>query len=129
MARLIAATPENGNSMLGANVPREMVGRYGVLQLNEQNEFMRIVEKPRPEEAPSTLINISKHVLNYEVLQAIAAYVDVPVSGEYYITEPMNQYVSGGGSIKVVEAQGTYLDSGTLQGWLHANNVVVGGIA
>lgn len=125
IARLIAATPENGNAMLGANVPREAVSRYGVLQLNEHNDFVRIVEKPTPQEAPSTLINISKYVLNYDVLRAIAAYAEVPMSGEYYITEPINQYVVGGGSIKVVEAQGTYLDSGTLQGWLHANNVVV----
>jgi UTP--glucose-1-phosphate uridylyltransferase len=124
VARLIAATPEGGNAVLGANVPRDQVGRYGVLQLNEQNEFMRIVEKPRPEEAPSTLINISKHVLNYDVLRVISEYVDVPISGEYYITEPINQYILRGGSMKVVEAQGTYLDSGTLQGWLHANNVV-----
>lgn len=126
VARLIAATPENGNAMLGANVAREIVGRYGVLQLNERNDFVRIVEKPAPEEAPSTLINISKYVLNYDVLRSIAQFAEVPISGEYYITDPINQYVVGGGSIKVVEAQGKYLDSGTLEGWVYANNVVTG---
>ena len=126
VARLLAATPENGNAMLGVNVPKEQVSRYGVLQLNAQSEFERIVEKPSPEQAPSTLINVSKYVLNYDVIKAIAQYAEVPISGEYYITEPINQYVLRGGSVKVVEAHGTYLDGGSVEGWLHANNVVAG---
>jgi hypothetical protein len=33
--------------------------------------------------------------------------------------------VADGGVIKVVAAQGQYLDGGSVEGWLHANNVVV----
>lgn len=126
VARLIAATPEHGNAMLGVNVAREHVSRYGVLELNEQNEFVRIVEKPHPDQSPSTLINVSKYVLNYDVMTAIAQYTEISLSGEYYITEPINQYVMGGGTFKVLQAQGQYLDSGSVAGWLHANNVVAG---
>jgi UTP--glucose-1-phosphate uridylyltransferase len=129
VARLLAATPEGGNAMLGVNVPRERVSHYGVLELDGKGNFVRIVEKPTVEAAPSTLINVSKYVLNYDVLRAIARYADVPVSGEYYITEPINQYVFGGGSVKVIPAHGQYLDGGTVEGWIHANNVVVGDIA
>lgn len=125
VARLLAATPENGNAMLGVTIPREHVSHYGVLQMNDQHEFVRIVEKPAPENAPSTLINVSKYVLNYDVLAAIARYTQAPLSGEYYITEPINQYVLGGGTFKVIPAVGQYLDGGTTQGWLHANNVVL----
>jgi UTP--glucose-1-phosphate uridylyltransferase len=127
VARLLAATPEGGNAMLGVNVPREHVGRYGVLELNDQHEFVRIVEKPIPEQAPSTLINVSKYVLNYDLMTAITNYSNVMLSGEYYITEPINQYVLGGGSVKVMEAKGKYLDGGTVEGWLNANNVVYAG--
>lgn len=126
VARLLAATPENGNAMLGVNVAREAVSRYGVVDLDANNNFVRIVEKPAPEYAPSTLINVSKYVLNYDLITAIANYATVPLSGEYYITEPINQYVLGGGSVKVVPAQGQYLDGGSVEGWLHANNVVAG---
>ena len=122
--RLLEATPENGNAMLAANVPREMVSHYGVVETNERSEFVRIVEKPRPEQAPSTLINISKYVLNYDLLTAIARYSDIQLSGEYYITEPINQYIATGGSMMVVPAKGEYLDGGSEAGWLHANNVV-----
>jgi UTP--glucose-1-phosphate uridylyltransferase len=122
--RLLESTPENGNAMLAANVPREMVSHYGVVETNEKSEFVRIVEKPRPEQAPSTLINISKYVLNYDLLTAIARYSEIQLSGEYYITEPINQYIATGGSMMVVPAQGEYLDGGSEAGWLHANNVV-----
>ena len=124
VARLLAATPENGNAMLGVNIPREHVSRYGVLELNANSEFVRIVEKPSPEQAPSTLINVSKYVLNHDMLTAVAQYAELALSGEYYITEPINQYIMNGGSLKVVQAQGRYLDGGSVEGWLHANNVV-----
>lgn len=122
--RLIAETPEGGNAMLGVNIPREQVGIYGVLDMDSNNNFIRIVEKPAPEYAPSTLINVSKYVLNYDMITAIANYANIVISGEYYITEPINQYVFGGGSIRVIEAKGQYLDGGSVGGWLHANNVV-----
>ena len=122
--RLLEATPEGGNAMLGANVAREMVGHYGVIDMNEKSEFVRIVEKPNPADAPSTLINISKYVLNYDLLMRIKHYSDIALSGEYYITEPINQYVMSGGSVVVVPARGEYLDGGSEGGWLHANNVV-----
>lgn len=124
--RLIEATPANGNAMLGVTVPREAVGRYGVIEMNTNNEFVRIVEKPRPEDAPSTLINVSKYVLNYDLLKTIENFASVPMSGEYFITDPINQYIGTGGSMIVIPARGHYLDGGTLEGWLHANNVVHG---
>lgn len=124
--RLLEATPENGNAMLAANVAREAVSHYGVIETNERSEFVRIVEKPRPEQAPSTLINISKYVLNYDLLTTIARYSDIQLSGEYYITEPINQYIATGGSMMVVAAKGEFLDGGSEAGWLHANNVVFG---
>jgi UTP--glucose-1-phosphate uridylyltransferase len=126
VARLLSAVPEGGNAMLGVNVPIGDVSRYGVLDMNERNEFVRIVEKPAPDKAPSTLINVSKYVLSYDVLKAIADYANTVISGEYYITEPINQYVLGGGKIKIVPAEGRYLDGGSLEGWLYANNVVCG---
>jgi len=124
VARLLAATPENGNAMLGVNIPREQVSRYGVVDLDVNHNFVRIVEKPPVDKAPSTLINVSKYVLNYDLLTAIASYSEIVLSGEYYVTEPINQYIDNGGSIKVVEATGQYLDGGSLEGWLYANNVV-----
>lgn len=126
VARLLAATPDGGSALLGVNVPPDQVDRYGVLQLDGDNNFIKIVEKPSIGEAPSTLINVSKYVINYDLLKTIVNYSSQEINGEYYITEPINQYVNGGGIVKSVTAKGQYLDGGSLEGWLYANNVVAG---
>lgn len=121
--RLLSATSES--SMLGVNVPKGEVSRYGVLEMNKDNEFIQVVEKPNTEDAPSTLINVSKYVLSPELLKEIVSYSKEEVTeGEYVITEPINRYVKNGGKLKVVQAKGQYLDGGSVDGWLHANNVV-----
>lgn len=128
VARLLEATSSGGSAMLGVNVVREDVARYGVIDMNGNNEFVRIVEKPTPEEAPSTLINVSKYALNPELLRRIVQYSEREIQGEYVITDPINEYVKGGGTLNVVSARGQYLDGGSVEGWLHANEVVVKGL-
>lgn len=126
VARMIAATPEGGNALLGVEVPREELSRYGVIKMNTDHEFEAIVEKPQPGEAPSSMINVSKYVLNYDTVKRIHDYAQRDdVTGEYLITVPINEAVSRGAVMKVVPARGTYLDSGTIDGWLEANRYVI----
>lgn len=126
IAQMLATTPEGSNSMLTTEVPREAVGKYGVVEFDTNGNYYQIIEKPSPEQAPSTSINTSYFVLNYDVMQAIAAYANVDITGEYYILEPINQYVLTGGSVQVVRAAGQYLDAGEPYSWLYANRVVLG---
>lgn len=121
--RLLDETGES--SLLGVNVPKSEVSRYGVLEMDKNNEFIQVVEKPSIEDAPSTLINVSKYVLSPELLKEVVKYSKEEIlEGEYVITEPINRYVKNGGKLKVVQAKGQYLDGGSVDGWLHANNVV-----
>lgn len=126
LAHLLRETPDGGCAMLGVNVPLEQVNRYGVIEFDQNGNYYQIVEKPEPEQAPSTFINVSKFVINYELLQAIAAYANVEISGEYYITDPINQFVLTGGQMKVVQANGQYLDAGDVYSWLYANDIILG---
>ena len=123
-ARLIEAASDDGAAMLGVNVPREDVTKYGVLKLSEDGAYESIVEKPSVEETPSTLINISKYLLPKHVIDACVTVEMNPSRGEYEITDVVNQFAQNGGKINVVEAKGQYLDGGSVEGWLHANNVV-----
>ncbi len=117
---------ENNSVLLGVKIPKDEVEKYGVIELDDKSNFKQIVEKPKPEEAPSNLINVSKYVLNYEAIQAIAKYAERDdVEGEYYITVPLNDYVKEGNKMKVVVADGQFLDGGSVEGWLHANQVVL----
>lgn len=125
-ARLIAAASDDGAAMLGVNVPLEEVPKYGVLKLGDSGAYESIVEKPRVDETPSTLINISKYLLPKHVIDACATVEANPARGEYEITDVVNHFAASGGRINVVEAKGQYLDGGSVEGWLHANNVVVG---
>lgn len=123
IARLITAASDDGASMLGIHVAREKLPSYGVLEADEAGNFIKIHEKPNIDEAPSDMINISKYVFSYELLKLTEQYVSqTNLSGEYLITEPINQFVSRGGTMKIVSADGEYLDSGTLENWVRANN-------
>lgn len=126
VARLIEATPEGECSLLAVEVVRDSVSRYGVLDVDENGDYRRIVEKPSPEDAPSSLINISKYVLNKKVID-LCDTVEISARGEFELPDAINTYVSSGDRVRVVPAAGQYLDGGSPEGWLHANNVVVGG--
>lgn len=126
LKRLIEAAGETG-SMIGVNVAREEVSKYGVLRLDDAGNYQEIVEKPSAETAPSTLINVSKYVLPKAAIEAAVTVAVNPTRGEYEITDVINQHVAAGGQIKVVEARGEFLDAGSVDGWLHANNVVAAG--
>lgn len=126
LARLMAQTPENGCSMLGVDIDPQAVERYGVIEFDTNGNYYQMVENPAPEQAPSATINVSKYIFNYDLLQATAAYSNVNITGEYKITEPINQYVATGGQMRVVRPQGQYLDAGDAYLWHYANSVILG---
>lgn len=123
VARLIAGTPDGACGLLAAEVAPETVSRYGVIERDQAGNYVRIVDQPGVDNAPSNLINISKYVLTKEVIDA-AANLPPAHNGEYQLPDAINDYVGAGGQVKVVPAQGQYLDGGSTEGWLHANNVV-----
>lgn len=128
--RLKSATPEGGNSMLAVQKPREELSRFGVIQFNEDTGvFERIIEKPAIDQAPSNYINSGTFILNYDVLTRIYNFCNMDLSGEYFVLDPINQYVLDSGVVQVVPAQGEYLDGGNVHGWLHANEVIIRGTA
>lgn len=122
--RLIEATPEGSCGLLAARVPMDQVSKYGVIETDNDGNYRRIVDQPTPEEAPSDLINISKYLLTKQVIDK-AANLPPAHNGEYQLPDAVNDFVSEGGQVKVVAAEGEYLDGGSVEGWLHANNVVL----
>lgn len=119
-------SPED-SAMLGVEIPMSEVEKYGVLSVDD-GKLSGIVEKPAPSEAPSNLINPSKYILSPELLHEIVNYVHFnnfgPKDQEYLITDPISDYIKDGGTMRVAKAAGEYLDGGSVEGWVHANNVV-----
>lgn len=123
--RLLESTPEGNCGLLAVSVPLEKVSKYGVIVKDQDNNYVEIIDQPKQEEAPSTLINVSKYILTKEVIE-LAAQLTPAHNGEYQLPDAINQHVLNGGIVRVVPAIGQYLDGGSVEGWLHANNVVCG---
>ena len=65
---LIAAMQNDDESaILGVEVPRDQVEKYGVLSA-EDGRLTSVVEKPSIDEAPSNLINVSKYIMSPRVV-------------------------------------------------------------
>lgn len=118
---------ESDSAILGVEIPKTEVERYGVLRV-ENGKLSEIVEKPKPEDAPSNLINPSKYILSPDLLKEIVRYVTEndfgPKDQEYMITDPIMNHIKNGGIMRVARTSGQYLDGGSLEGWVHANDVV-----
>ena len=132
VAAIAAAQAETGredvSAMLGVEVLREEVSRYGVLSVDAAGNLTGIVEKPSVEAAPSNLISPGYYVFSPRLVQLTLDYVHqndfTPGEREYLVPDPIAEYLAEGGLVRTVPAEGTYLDGGTLEGWLHANQVV-----
>lgn len=126
--RLIEGTPEGGSAILGAVLREddEVTGRYGSIEADEHDNFVRVVE--HPEQLPEVFVkNVSKYCLSYEMVKAVESYVggaSRDEGGEYYVFTPFEPLLAQGHVMKLVRANGQYLDGGTVEGWLHANNYV-----
>ncbi|MBQ6130340.1 hypothetical protein IJI72_01455 [Candidatus Saccharibacteria bacterium] len=126
---LKAVQSATDSALLGVEIPREEVEKYGVFRV-EGDMLKEVVEKPKPADAPSNLINPSKYILSPALLQEIVKYVHDnnfgPKDQEYMITDPIMSYIKHGGVMRVARTTGQYLDGGSLEGWVHANDVVCG---
>lgn len=129
--RLIDETPEGDSGILGAVMTRSdaLTGMYGSIEVDEDDNLIRITEHPYVLPEPF-IKNVSTYLLNPEFLAAVKDYAEQNRSetGEYYIFTPFESLLSQGKTMKLVRAQGTYLDGGTVDGWLHANRVVLGDV-
>ena len=120
---------ENESAILGVEIPREKVDKYGVLSVQD-GKLVDVIEKPSIEEAPSNMINVSKYIMSRDLLRRVVNYVKShdfgPLDQEYLVTDPIDEYIIEGGIMRVAPTTGEYLDGGSVEGWVHANNVVTG---
>jgi UTP--glucose-1-phosphate uridylyltransferase len=127
-ADLIEIVAKRGvtSGLLGVNVPREDVKKYGVIEQDSEGWYKRIIEHPDPENTPSTLNNASIYLFDSKLFEYIDKDINTPHTGEYMIIDAINAYVNDGNKLVVSEAKGKYLDGGNVEGWLQANNYIAG---
>lgn len=118
------------SAILGLEISGSEISKFAALSTDPNNYLTGLVEKPSPDQAPSNLASIGKYILSPDLQQEIVKYVRENNFGihdqEYMITDPIETFVKSGGAMRVLKAEGEELDGGTLEGWLHANNVICG---
>lgn len=118
---------EDESAILGVEVPREEVVKYGMIDVAD-GKLTKIVEKPDLSEVTSNLVHVSKYIMSPQLIQEMVKYVNShdfgPKDQEYMATDPLETFIKSGGVVRVAPTTGEYLDGGSLEGWVHANDVV-----
>jgi len=126
-AQLVAAHEKTGGNVVAVmDVPREQTRSYGIVAVKEEKdglaEMTGIVEKPKPEEAPSTLAWIGRSILLPEVFEHLDKH-ETGAGGEIQLTDAMAKMIGGKPSHAMRYTGGRY-DCGNRLGFLEANVAV-----
>ncbi|MBX2834368.1 MAG: UTP--glucose-1-phosphate uridylyltransferase GalU [Micavibrio sp.] len=112
-----------GNVIAVEDVPREETFKYGIVDVeSEKGDCMTIkglVEKPAPEDAPSTLSAIGRYILQPEVFEHLAAF-EKGAGGEIQLTDAMAKLI-GRQPFNATRFAGKSYDSGSRLGFIQAN--------
>jgi UTP--glucose-1-phosphate uridylyltransferase len=119
---------EEESAIMGYEVPKTEVPRYGMLEKNDEGMLVSVVEKPTLDRVTSTLVNLNRVVMSPELIAVMVEYTNDhhfgPKDQEYMLTDGYSEYLKRGGKMRVVPSTGQWLDCGSFEGWLNANNVV-----
>ena len=122
--QLIDVFDRTGSSAIAVEpVPPEDVGSYGVVDPRPVShrlyEVERLVEKPRPEEAPSNLGIVGRYVLTPEIFVALES-ISAGKLGELQLTDAI-QLLRQQQKVYAYEFEGVRYDAGSKLGYLEAS--------
>ena len=113
----------SGNVIAVMEVPRVQTNRYGVLDIESENDDLvavkGLVEKPKPEEAPSNLSIIGRYVLLPGIFEYLAER-QTGAGGEIQLTDSMARMI-GDVPFHGLRVQGERFDCGDKLGFFEAN--------
>ena len=122
LKQLIEAYEQTERTVLGVqNRPPEEAAKYAVIKKGAENgrltEVLDIIEKPSPDNMPSTLSSLGRYILTPDIYEAINR---TPVfRGEKYLTHAIDLLTEKG--VYAYDFEGTRYDIGDKFGFLQAN--------
>lgn len=124
LGQLIEVHAETGGSVVAVmDVPREHTDRYGILDVDSDDGRLAsvkgLIEKPAPQNAPSTLSIIGRYVLRPEVFEHLGKQ-EQGAGGEIQLTDAMATLI-GGSPFHGLRFDGRRFDCGDKIGFLEAN--------
>ena len=123
LAQMVDAYAEVGGHMVAAmDVPRKMTVSYGVLDVAEVSgrlvSAQGVVEKPRPDVAPSTLAVVGRYILAPSIFDRLANQ-GPGAGGELQLTDAINADLVNV-PVSGFHFDGTRYDCGSVQGYVQA---------
>jgi UTP--glucose-1-phosphate uridylyltransferase len=124
-AQLVQTYERHGASVLAVeDVPLADTSKYGIVAstpmgADGEERVMGIVEKPRPEVAPSTLAVVGRYVLRPEIFNELVR-TERGRGGEIQLTDAIARLVANG-EVIARRLVGTRYDCGSKAGFLAAN--------
>jgi len=98
---------------------------YGIIELDNQKNFKRIIEKPKREEAPSNLANAGLYVFSREIFDALQR-VKQSIRGEWELTDAVTLLAREGKTVFAEEiSKEDWFDIGRPWDLLDANTWVL----
>ena len=112
-----------GNVVAVEDVPRNETDKYGILDVESDDgriaKVLGLVEKPKPQDAPSTLSIIGRYILQPEVFDHLSLH-EIGRGGEIQLTDAMAKLVATQ-PFHGYRYQGKRFDCGSKIGFLEAN--------
>jgi UTP--glucose-1-phosphate uridylyltransferase len=124
LKQMVDAHAETGGNMVAAmEVPSDKVSSYGVLDVAEDMGMLArvrgMVEKPRPEDAPSRLAVIGRYILTPSVLRNLGKK-RTGAGGEIQLTDAIADDIAQGNDVYGFRFRGQRFDCGSKAGFLQA---------
>lgn len=126
LEKMAAVRAKFGGSVLCAfDVPLEDVYNYGVFDVQDTDKdsvkrVVGMVEKPEPEEAPSTFVAAGRYLLDRAIFDALRR-IKPGKGGELQLTDAIELLIQEGHPVHVVVHDGTRHDLGNPGGYIPAN--------
>ena len=124
LKQMMEAYEETGGNIVAAmEVPHERTSSYGVLDIAEENgavvKVKGMVEKPKPEVAPSNLAVIGRYILTPEIMNNLNAKKQ-GAGGEIQLTDAIAEEIAKGNPVYGYRFRGQRYDCGSKAGFLQA---------
>ncbi len=124
LKQMVDAYAEVRGAVVAAmEVPHEAISSYGVLDIASENgplvAMKGMVEKPKPDDAPSNLAVIGRYILPPSVMDTLGQ-MKRGAGGEVQLTDAIADEITAGRPVHGFRFQGRRFDCGSKAGYLQA---------
>ena len=119
LAQMAGEYARHGESVLAVeDVPRERTSSYGIVAVDQQQRLQRIVEKPAPADAPSTLAVVGRYLLTPAIFDKLAT-TGRGAGGEIQLTDAIADLLQDE-AVHAFRFSGKRYDCGSKLGYVQA---------